>query len=219
MRKLGVTMPGGTGSGFQLEGHPDGVRFVALNDQRSNEVAHLALHFDDLSFADECLKALDGQSGVVRSALWQSAIGNYFKCFKKSKARHRLDKTKIYSHEPLAISTFDYLESMRDKHFLHDENGYLQGRPGAVLNGRQSSNKIAEIVTFTARADILGQENFTNLRLLIEGAKSWVISEQDRVAASIIADLERMPYDELLALPEVQYRVPTVEDAAKNRQP
>jgi hypothetical protein len=220
MKHISIGQPGGPGTNLQFEGFPDAVKVVALTDPCASRVAHLVLHITDLRFAEECLTALaGGQAEPMRRSLWESAVVNYFKCFGSSAARFQLNAAKIYGSNPLALENFHFFKSMRDKHFVHDENGYLQGRPGAVINGPQSAFKIAKIVTFTARADIVGQANFTNFQLLVQDAKAWAVRAHDELCDGLTVELEQRSREFLMAMPELQYRTPTLDDAAKKWQP
>ena len=48
MEYIHVTKVGGPGTGFHLEGFPDGVKVIALTDPKAIRVAHLVLHLTDL---------------------------------------------------------------------------------------------------------------------------------------------------------------------------
>ena len=219
MDYLCLSKPGGPGSGFHLEGFPDAVKVVALTGAKPTQLAHLALHCADLLFAQDCLTALmPGQVEPMRSALWAGALVRYFKCFGSSKSRVELDPSKIYRENLLALESFEFFKNMRNKHYVHDENAFSQSLPGAVVNRPASLGKIAKIVTLSANADILGQDNFTNLRLLIEEALAWVKHEYDDLAHTLTEELELKPHGELLALPDLAYSKPDASDVALRRK-
>lgn len=214
MEHLTLSKPGGPGSGFHVEGFPEAVKVAALTGAKAKRIAHLVLHLGDLSFAEACLGTLaTGHVEPTRSALWNAAVIHYMKCFGRSEARFQLHPGAIYRGNAVALEAFKFFKDMRNKHFVHDENAFSQALPGAIINGPKSSYKIAKIVTFAARADILGQENFTNLRLLIEGAKAWVIREHDNLCHLVTKELEDKSHQELLALPDMAYSKPEIEDA------
>ncbi len=218
MEHIEVSKPGGPGSGFHVEGFPEAVKVVGLKGANAKRIAHLVLHFGDLSFAEACLGTLaTGQVEPIRSALWNAAVIHYMKCFGQSKARFRLHPDAIYSGNTIALEAFKFFKDMRNKHIVHDENAFSQALPGAIINRQNSSYKIAKIVTFSARADILGQENFTNLRLLIEGAKAWVIQEYDNLCDLLTKELEGKSHQELLALSDMVYSKPEVKDVSTTR--
>lgn len=79
-----------TSQGFQIEGFPEAVKVVRITGRDRQRLADLGLHKRDLDFALECLTAINQvpeQPGIVREALWRSAIVHFIKCFGKSKSR------------------------------------------------------------------------------------------------------------------------------------
>lgn len=219
MENIRISKSGGPGSGFHIEGFPEAVKVAALKGARARRISHLVLHLGDLSFAEACLQILaKGQVEPTRTALWSAALIHYMKCFGQSKTRFRLDPSRVYPGNALALENCAFSNAMRNKHVVHDENAFLQALPGAIINGPRSSHKVAKIVTFAARADILGQDSFTNLRLLIEGAKAWVVAEHDDLCERVTKDLEGMAHQDLLALSDMAYSKPEVEDASRERR-
>lgn len=213
MEYLTISKLGGPGSGFHVEGFPGAVKVATLRGPKARRLAHLALHLNDLLSAERCLTALaKGQVEPVRSALWFTAVVEYMKCFGKSQARFSLVSDVMYAGNPLATDAFAFFKAMRHKHYVHDENAFGQALPGAVINGPQCPHKIAKIVTLAARGDIVSQENFTNLSLLVERAQEWVTCQYDELCDSITADLECLSHDELLALADVEYQKPVLDD-------
>jgi len=85
-------------SSLHIEGFPDAVKVIAVEGGRSKRLADLALHKDDLEFADSCLDAINvspEEPFVIREALWRSAIVHFMKCFGDSGARFQLSSVKI----------------------------------------------------------------------------------------------------------------------------
>ncbi len=219
MDSFKISKQPGPGAGFHVEGFPEAVALVKIDGPIARRLNHLALHRNDLLFASQCLLSLaTGQAEPVRSALWIGALVHYFKCFGQSNARGSLDQTKIYAHNPVALESFTFFKNMRDKHYVHDANPFAQSTTGAVINGAGAPHTVAKIVTFTARDDILDQAPFTNLRLLIEGAESWVAQQYDAHCDALTKELERRARSELLALPSVEYTKADPSHAGTDRK-
>lgn len=127
-----------TEGGLHVEGFPDAVKLIKLDDHKARRVADLLLHQHDLEFADACLEAINKapvDPPTIREALWRCAIVHFVKCFGSSAARFQLNREKIYKNEPPeAMQSFEYFKHLRDKHVVHDANSYSQSIPGAVLN-------------------------------------------------------------------------------------
>ncbi len=107
---------------------------------------------------------------------------------------------------------FNYFRSLRNKHLVHDENSYAQSIPGAVLSNGKKNYNIEKIVCFTALGVTLEQGNYGNLKLLIQKARAWVVSEFDALCERLAIELEKESYDKLLERNNITYRVPTVDD-------
>ena len=210
-----------TEPGLHIEGFPDAVKVVAITGPDAKRVADLSLHKVDLDFADACLDAINQVPEnplVAREALWRSAIVHFMKCFGPS-ARFQLSAAKIYKGEtPGAKKAFEYFEYLRNKHFVHDENSDAQSIPGAVLNNGAKSYKIEKIVCFAAFGATLEQGNYGNLKLLIEKARAWVVTEFDSLCERLTGALEQESYEDLLARDAITYRVPTVDELSNARQ-
>lgn len=208
--------------GFHIEGFPDAVKLLRLEGPRAKRLSDLCLHKSDLDFAADCLAAINqtpNENTIVRAALWRGAVIHFVKCFGDSKSRFQLDANSIYKgRPPEAMMAFRFFQDLRNKHFVHDENSYAQSIPSAVLNKGDKPYKIEKIICLSSLADVLRQENWANLKLLIETAHEWVVAEFDVLADVITKELEAESYDALLEKESVKYQVPSVEDMGKQRR-
>lgn len=208
-------------SGIHIEGFPDAVKVIAIEGPRAKRLADLALHKSDLEFADSCLDAINlapEDPSAIREALWRSAIVHFMKCFGDSGARFQLSATKVLKGAPAEASiAFEYFKHLRNKHFVHDENSYAQSLPGAILNSGMKTYKVEKIVCFAAFAVTLGQENYGNLKLLIQRSRSWIVTEFDDLCDSLTAELERESYENLLQKEPLTFRTPTSDEIHNNR--
>ena len=66
--------------------------------------------------------------------------------------------------------------------------------------------------------ETLEQENFSNLKRLIDRARAWVDAEFDKLCDTLTKDLEREAYQDLLAREDLILRVPTVDEISKTRK-
>ncbi len=208
------------GHGLHVSGFPEAVKLLKIDDLKSKQLAGLALHDYDLNFALQCLDGVNmiaEQPYALRLGLWRSAIVHYIKCFMGNGARFSLDYRKIYAGKPLAIQNYEFFQLLRNKNIVHDENSYTQCIPGAVLNREGMESKIAKILCSSFHAEVMGQESFSNLRLLITHAIEWVTWRFDQLCDNITAELEAKSYAELYAMDIVTYSKPADGDLSKNR--
>ena len=206
-------------NGFEVHGILDAKVLVQLSDRRAQRVAHLFLHLADLEFAAQCLDELPKQpaDSIVQEALWGHAIVHYFKCFGSSKARSCLSEHKVLRGDAVGLEVFKEFKSLRDKHLVHDENPLTQCIPAAALNDGTKAYKVEKIITISVISEIMTNDGWSNLRLLIEKAKDWVDAEYLRLCAAISADLENVPYEELIKLPAPEYSTPQDGDVHRSR--
>ena len=209
-------------SELHIEGLPDAVKLVSLDEPTARRVGDLALHRSDLNFALGCLETLDKlpeDQEVTSTALWRSAIVHYFKCFGDTGKRFQLDAKAVYKDRPPeALLAFEFFKGMRNKHIVHDENAYMQSAVGAAINDGTKGFKVEQIVALVHTFDVLNDNNRKNLRLLVQHAIDWTTIQFEECTARIARDLERLTYGELASRPTVQVKVPSVEDAMKPRR-
>ena len=206
--------------GFRIEGMPDGVAVVALSGGSAKRLADLSLHQSDLQFAKASLEAINQapmEPSVTREALWRSAIVHFLKCFGDG-VRFKLQPAKIYKGEPAeAMLAFTYFKELRNRHVVHDENSYAQSLPGAVLNNGKKTYKIEKIVCFSAFGGTLDQGSYGNLELLVRLALKWVVAEFDLLCTRLTAELEQLPYQDLLSMKPLTYRMPRIDELPTRR--
>ncbi len=67
-------------------------------------------------------------------------------------------------------------------------------------------------------SDLVTQDNFSNLKLLIEIALKWVCAEIERVSQEVTNELELESYDSLLARDDVTISPADVGKVGKTRK-
>jgi hypothetical protein len=223
VRRLPITLVDGK---FHIGGIPEAAKLIAippLPRDLARRYVDLILHHSDLRFAQECLDALSSQQATVpliAEALWQSAIVRYCKCFGKPGAtRAALPYSKILP-AGMPRDVHRYFIDLRNKHLVHDENAWTQATPMAIIAAEGGNDKIEEVVCSNIAAVTRSTTNVSNLRLLIGVVLPWVESQVDSLNAEIKDELEKLPYEELMALPEPDpYYAAKAEDVSKKRTP
>jgi hypothetical protein len=165
-----------------LDGFPDAVWLAStsvLLPRLSGQLADMALHQSDLRFALDCLTQIQAPSAseVVREALWQCAIVNYFKCFDEhSNARSTALKSRKVLDPGLPRQIHRNLLNLRNKYLAHDDNAWLQAKPAAVIAPRGKSYSIEKVTVTTFRSGTLDTGNFGNILLLVRRLSSGLKS-------------------------------------------
>jgi hypothetical protein len=184
---------------LEINGVPDAVMTVALTGVQAQWLADLTLHNTDMLFAQSCLneinKHLDNE--LVRTALWNSAIISYMKCFNTG-IRQILPERKMYQVQ--ALGEHDYFKALRNKNIAHDENPFNQCHPIAMVNNGTKSYKVESILAMQIEVATLEHSTFNNLMLLIRQALKWIDAEQAKSRALLTAELEAIDYAILAAM-------------------
>jgi hypothetical protein len=136
--------------GFHIDGVSGAIKLIKLSGHKARRVADLALHRSDLEFSRECLTRINSflspAEGIVRQALWKTAICQYIKCFGSSASRGQLSAEKVLKGDPLGLEIHQYFKDLRNKHIIHDENDVAQCWPGAAINDGKQSYKVEKII-------------------------------------------------------------------------
>jgi hypothetical protein len=209
-----------TPEGLHVEGFPDAVKVLRIDGPKAQRLSDLGLHKADLDFALDCLEEINKvaeESYVLRQALWRSAVVHYIKCFGDNKSRFSLVPQTVYKDDTGAMEPYKYFDSLRNKHLVHDANSYAQCLPGAVLNKKDLSHKIAKIVCMNVISETLAKENYNNLHLLVTRAREWVVEQFDQLCNALTAELETEPYETLLGRQGITYTFPGVDEIHKPR--
>lgn len=208
------------GDNIVIDGFPDAVKLIKLEDPKAQRIADLLLHRKDLQFSIDCIDSINSvlvEPPTIREALWISAIIHFAKCFGSSKARFQLNREKIYKDKPeMHLKAFDFFVKLRNKNIVHDENPFSQSFTGAMLNNGKKPYKIEKIVCQAFSNNTLCQENFNSLINLLRVAFEWVVNEFDICCDVLTKELESCEYRELYNRSSIQYTVPKTEDVGNN---
>lgn len=187
--------------------------FSEATVQLEDWIAHRA----DLKFAEECVNFMvrtPELPSVAREAMWRCAIVHYCKCFDKSGPRK---KNKLDPEEILPDSTpsganpriihqdFVYF---RNKHIIHDENGYRDSLLGACIDAPGQEYNVGSIVCAIIENAYLDSTNFTNLVKLIDDSLNWVETNYDAKSIALRRELEGYSRDELLGQDLIGHSLP-----------
>jgi hypothetical protein len=218
LKFLSSTREGGI---LRIEGYPSAIALKRIEGKHVLRLHAMTLHHGDLFRCSEALKVLsadtNAEHSVTRDCIWIAAIALYFKCFGGSKARGQLDARGVFKTQPGALPVFQYFDSLRNKHVLHDENAYTQSLVGIVINPTGSEYKVADVISMGINAVTVDQAHVSSFSELVRATLDWVIVERDKLHTALAAEYESRSRDALLALPNVTFTAPTVEQVVSTR--
>lgn len=199
---------------FHIEDYPDAVALKRIETPIARQLQAVTLHQFDLTFCRDALAELAGlnraKNVTVVEGLWVAAIARYFKCFGDNKSRSQLSARKILKQHPGAEAVFTYFQNLRDKHIIHDENPFTQAFTGVAVNGPEAPYK-ADIISLAFNAFTVDDAHLTQLTQLVDVTLKWVDVKRDQLHNNLGREYEQWPRERLLALPDIQYAVPTAD--------
>ena len=100
---------------------------IPLDNPDRKEFIDLFLHKADIEKGIDFLRCISIDKDItVNEGLFVAGLNNCIKCFKFSASRKKLEKDSVFSDNEKMLQQFIDFETIRDKHFDHDENGMLQ---------------------------------------------------------------------------------------------
>lgn len=198
------------------------VPMYAVRHESARRWVDLSLHLSDLEVTLNWLELLIHkhiQQTPEADALWTAALTMFFKCFKRSASRTKLDATLVFANEPdEGRAQFTVLQALRDKTVVHDENAYTQGAVLVpIFNPDGPVAKVGPPVLTLFKASTLDDEHISNLRLLTLAAINYVSSAAAAASAEVEAYMCSASRAELVAVGPYRYMSPSVETASLRR--
>lgn len=167
----------------------------------------LFLHKADIERGIDFLQCISIDKDVtINEGLFIAGLNNCMKCFKYSKSRSHLDKLQIFQDAQL-YQEFISFETMRDKHFDHDESGMLQAVAFLLVN-RDSEEFFAgppSVVWNRAMLNYyaIGQA----LQQIMQYVRNYIINQIDIIGKEIMESYISWPREKLLEWEETQIQL------------
>lgn len=211
-------------SGENLRVLPEGqAPMYSVHHESARRWVDLSLHLADLEVTLGWLELLTHkhtQATPEADALWTAALTMFFKCFKRSESRSKLDAAVVLANEPEeGRAQFSILEALRDKTVVHDENSYTQGAvlvPIASPDGPVARVGPPFVTLFMAST--LDDWHISNLRLLTLASIAYVKSAMAEVSADVEAYIRSASRSDLVAAGPYIYKSPSVAAASRSRK-
>lgn len=193
-----------------------------VNHASARRWVDMNLHLGDLNTVLGWIDALihrHTQPTQEAHALWIASLITFFKCFKRSASRAKLDASVVFANEPSeGRAQFLILQSLRDKAVVHDENPYTQGavlvpiaNPGGPVARR------GEAIVLCFLASTLDDGHISNLRLLTLAAIAYTERAVSLASEEVAEYLRTASRAELIASGPYTYTSPSPEVADQNR--
>lgn len=205
------------GSAIHIDGYPDAELIVKMPPPLGMQIARLRQHQSDLTFCEQAMQELGSlrkQRPLAAEAIWIAALVKFFSCFGDNKAVKPLSPSRVYRGRPDALSFFNQLKKLRDKHIVHNESSLTYAPTLVVLGKNREINDILSLKIEPEITDGLHLQQFYNL---ICDTLGFVTREIDGALARGFQELRNMTPEQRAALPQVEYVVPYFSRASSTR--
>lgn len=130
---------------FLVEGefNPDAKPInIPVDDPDRQKFIDYFLHKADIDDAFLFLQFISAdKSDMMNKAMFIAGLNSAMKTFKPSNARMKIRKDEFVRQFPALADDLNHFESLRDKHYMHDDNGMIEGTAFLLLNPEGSPEK------------------------------------------------------------------------------
>lgn len=144
------------------------------------ETNHLVYQLKSLQLCNMDLQSIidslnmikDVQNERIKEALFEYALVKFFKNFKSSSSRIKLNSDKILKDSLKedeyikAKKCFEYYDALRDKHVVHDESRYSESKVLAIINNQSSKILVPKVLVLGIDSVLTDDEHVQPLESL-----------------------------------------------------
>lgn len=168
------------------------------------------LHKADLERGIDFLRCISIDKDLtVNEGLFIAGLNNCMKCFKYSKSRNKLEKEKVFKTNDEMLLQFSEFETMRDKHFDHDENGMLQATAFLLITDNQDDIFGGPPSVVWNKVVLDYYLAGLHLQEIMQYVRAYLMQEIDAMGNEIEKYYSQYPYEELM-----KYETSTIELAS-----
>jgi len=154
---------------------------------------------------------------IVNEALFISGLNSFLKCFKPSNARCAITKADFINGDTNVALELKYFESLRDKHFMHDENSMIQTAEFLLLHPQACAERLGPASVVWNKKLLNYYSEAERLKALIYLAYNFVVGKIDYYGDKIIERYKDLPYEELRAFGVPKIKLASKDNISKNR--
>lgn len=171
---------------------------IPHTDPDRKEFVDLFLHKADIDIGLSYLSRISIENELaINECLFIVALNSCMKCFKRSNSRERLDKAKVFSGNAVQLEQFKQYEIMRDKHYMHDENGMFQTLAYFFFTQKSSSVRFDTPSVVWNRAKLNYIEEGEKLASIMQLTEQYLVEEIDYIGKNIIRRCAKLSPEEL----------------------
>lgn len=209
-------------AGIEIQGLPDGTTVYNIPSHLVQQMIDYRLHANDLDLAIQATSAVKTDAldfDIANVSLFSAALVFYFRCFKSSASRAKLDPDVIFADEPIGREGHKFFAGIRDKHIVHDENNYFTVGAIVALTPDAPPVEPHRVITLIAQAGIDRDANYVgSLRALALHAKQWCEHAAEQAGEHVARRLSKMGRSALEQFQRPLFVIPVLGDEQKRRK-
>lgn len=185
---------------------------IPSDNINKNKFIYLFLNKADIEKGIDYLRCISiDKSRLENEALFIAGLNNCVKCFQKNESRGHLNSSTVFKTNKELGKCFNRFLNLRNKHFVHDDNGMLQatafllvlsegenvwgGRPSVIWN---------EIELDYYREGLILQD-------VMSYVHTYICQEIDRIGDLILSEYSGYTKEELLRFPTARIKRASTE--------
>ena len=157
------------------------------------------LHIEDIQKSISFLKCISADKPeIINEALFVAGLNCFMKCFKVSRAREKIPKEDFLGDNRGVENEFHFFESIRERHYMHDENSMLTPSAFLVIHPESMPERLGPVSVVWNAVKIDYYEQSERLRYLATLALEYAKDRFERYCKDIIDRYKELPRETLL---------------------
>lgn len=197
---------------------PNTAQIGELTTKKAKQLSAYALHMYDLKFSLRMARQWkfyrESKDDDLADAAFLSCVSKLMSCFQTNKSRSSLNYKHIFKNEAKLLDAFSYYNNIRNKHLIHDENGFFQAKTVVLLDGNSIPLDVQALVHHQLpRPDA----QFVELIETIEHVIGHIQSKMKELSEELLMSVELMPSYARMALPFPMFEIIGREEVGEDR--
>lgn len=175
---------------------------IPSNNENKERFINLFLNKADIERGIDYLRCISIDKSILENeAFFIAGLNNCVKCFQHNESRGHLPQSTVFKNNKELGRCFDRFLNMRNKHFIHDDNGMLQAEAFFLVlsEGENVWGGPPSVVWNRAKLDYY-QEGLV-LQKVMFFVRDYICKEIDRIGNSIFSEYKNYSREELLKFP------------------
>ena len=198
---------------------PNTAQIGELTTKKARQLSAYALHMYDLNFslrmAGRWKFYREARDDDLADAAFLSCVSKFVSCFQKNKGRSSLDYKFIFKDNAKLADTFRYYDDIRNKHLIHDENGFFQAKAVVLLDDQSIPLDVQALVHHQLPRT---EMHFTELTAIIEHVIATVQTKMKELSEELLTSVWLMPSYARMALPFPMFEIIGREEVGDGRK-